>query len=80
MPDLNPNLQYDICEKFCKVIEQDFQVAQIKKNEFKSHYDNGEFYQYSAAWDSKHIVKVEKGKTARVLYTMQEMQDGGELF
>ena len=38
------------------------------------------FYQYSAAWDSKHIVKVEKGKTARVLYTMQEMQDGGELF
>lgn len=38
------------------------------------------FYQYSAAWDSKHMVKVEKGKTARLLYTMQEMQDGGELF
>lgn len=38
------------------------------------------FYQYSAAWDSKHKVSLEKGKSARVLFTMQEMQDGGELF
>lgn len=38
------------------------------------------FYQYSAAWDSKHIVKVEKGKSARVLFQLQEMEDGGELF
>lgn len=37
------------------------------------------FYQYSAAWDSKHIVKVEKGKSARVLFQLQEMEDGGEL-
>lgn len=37
------------------------------------------FYQYSAAWDSKHIVKVEKGKSARVLFELQEMEDGGEL-
>lgn len=48
MPDLNPNLQYDIFEKFCKVIEQDFQVAQIKKNEFKTHYDNGEYDKFLA--------------------------------
>lgn len=38
------------------------------------------FYQYSAAWDSKHKVTLEKGKSARVLFTMQEMQDGGEPF
>lgn len=38
------------------------------------------FFQYSAAWDSKHVVEVEKGTTARLLFTMQEMQDGGELY
>lgn len=37
------------------------------------------FYQYSAAWDSKHIVTLEEGKSARLLYTLQEMDDGGEL-
>ena len=36
------------------------------------------FYQYSAAWDSKHKVALPEGKTARVLFEMQEMQDGGE--
>lgn len=36
------------------------------------------FYQYSAAWDSKHIVSLEEGKSARLLFTMQEMNDGGE--
>ncbi|MDO0896393.1 hypothetical protein Q1X24_16195 [Enterococcus sp. B1E4] len=35
---------------------------------------------YSAAWDSKHKVILEKGKSSRVLFTMQEMQDGGEPF
>lgn len=35
------------------------------------------FYQYSAAWDSKHRVTLAEGKTARVLFEMQEMQDGG---
>ncbi len=35
------------------------------------------FFQYSAAWDSKHNVEVESGKTARLLFSMQEMQDGG---
>lgn len=38
------------------------------------------FYQYSAAWDSKHKVTLESGKTARVLFEMQEMEDGGERF
>ena len=33
------------------------------------------FYQYSAAWDSKHKVKLESGKTARVLFELQEMQE-----
>ena len=37
------------------------------------------FYQYSAAWDSKHKVTLESGKTARLLFTMQEMQEGGNL-
>ena len=36
------------------------------------------FYQYSAAWDSKHKVTLPEGKTARVLFEMQEMQDGGD--
>lgn len=35
------------------------------------------FYQYSAAWDSKHKVTLEDGKSARVLFTIQQMQDGG---
>ena len=36
------------------------------------------FYQYSAAWDSKHKVTLADGKTARLLFSMQEMQDVGE--
>ena len=38
------------------------------------------FYQYSAAWDSKHKVTLESGKTARLLFTMQEMEEGGGAF
>ncbi len=38
------------------------------------------FYQYSAAWDSKHKVALESGKTARLLFTVQEMQEGGGTF
>ena len=38
------------------------------------------FYQYSAAWDSKHKVTLESGKTARLLFTIQEMQEGGGTF
>ena len=36
------------------------------------------FYQYSAAWDSKHIVSLPQEIRA-ALYSMQEMDDGGEL-
>lgn len=38
------------------------------------------FYQYSTAWDSKHKVALESGKTARLLFTIQEMQEGDETF
>ena len=38
------------------------------------------FYQYSAAWDSKHKVTLEDGKSARVLFELQQMEDGGESF
>jgi len=38
------------------------------------------FYQYSAAWDSQHKVKVEDGKSARILFQIQQMQDGGNVF
>lgn len=38
------------------------------------------FYQYSAAWDSKHKVTLPEGKSARVLFEMQEMQDGDTKF
>lgn len=37
------------------------------------------FFQYSAAWDSKHTVALEEGKSARLLFSMQEMEDGGVL-
>ena len=36
------------------------------------------FYQYSAVWDSKHIVDVGDKKSARLLFTLQEMEDGGD--
>lgn len=35
------------------------------------------FYQYSAAWDSKHKVTLEEGKSARVLFELQQMENGG---
>lgn len=38
------------------------------------------FYQYSAAWDSKHKVTLKDGKSARVLFEIQQMQDGGVKF
>jgi hypothetical protein len=34
------------------------------------------FYQYSAAYDSKHLVKIESGKSARVLLEYTEMMEG----
>ncbi len=37
------------------------------------------FFQYSAAGDSKHPVKVEQGKSARLYVEFQEMQDGGDV-
>ncbi len=36
------------------------------------------FFQYSAAGDSKHPVKVEQGKSAKLYVEFQEMQDGGD--
>lgn len=36
------------------------------------------FYQYTAASDSKHVVKLEDRKSARVLFEFQEMQEGSE--
>lgn len=34
------------------------------------------FFQYSAAGDSKHIIKLEDKKSARVLFEFEEMQEG----
>ena len=36
------------------------------------------FFQYSAACDSKHNVKLEDKKSARILFEFEEMQEGGE--
>ena len=36
------------------------------------------FYQYSAAWDSKHMVKLEERNSARVRFEFQERQEGGD--
>lgn len=37
------------------------------------------FFQYSAAWDSKHIVSLEQGKSAMLLFTLQEMEERDEI-
>lgn len=37
------------------------------------------FFQYTAAGDSKHPVTLEERKSARLLFTFQEMQEGGDL-
>ena len=36
------------------------------------------FFQYTAAGDSKHPVTLEEGKSARLLFVFQEMQEGGD--
>lgn len=52
-------------------------TRQCTRNGVKETKDG--FYQYSAAWDSKHIVSLPQGKSAQLLYSMQEMDDGGGL-
>lgn len=37
------------------------------------------FFQYTAAGDSKHPVRVEPGKSARLYVEFQEIQDGGDV-
>ena len=57
-------------------------MSMVRKTVSYTHldvYKRQGFYQYSAAWDSKHKVTLPEGKTARVLFEMQEMQDGGAL-
>lgn len=49
-------------------------TRQCTRNGVKEKKDG--FYQYSAAWDSKHIVSLPQGKSAQLLYSMQEMDDG----
>lgn len=51
-------------------------TRQCLKNGSQTRKDG--FYQYSAAWDSKHMVKLEERKSARVLFEFQEMQEGGD--
>ncbi|MEE0421240.1 MAG: hypothetical protein UDG86_14480 [Lachnospiraceae bacterium] len=51
-------------------------VRECTRNGKKEPKDG--FYQYSAAWDSKHMITLEEGKSARVLFELQEMKDGGE--
>ncbi|NSW90125.1 MAG: hypothetical protein HPY74_05455 [Firmicutes bacterium] len=51
-------------------------TRQCLKNGSPVHKDG--FYQYTAAWDSKHTVKLEDRKSASILFEFQEMQDGGE--
>ena len=47
---------------------------QAVRNQTKTEKEG--FYQYTAASDSKHIVELEEGKAARVLFEFQEMQEG----
>ncbi|EOB2967838.1 TPA: hypothetical protein P0V47_003145 [Listeria innocua] len=47
---------------------------QALRNQSKTEKEG--FYQYTAASDSKHIVELEEGKAARVLFEFQELQEG----
>ena len=51
-------------------------TRECTRNDVKETKDG--FYQYSAAWDSKHIVSLPQGKSAQLLYSTQEMDDGGQ--
>ncbi|WP_317368346.1 hypothetical protein [uncultured Tyzzerella sp.] len=48
MADLNQNLKYDVFENLCKVIEQDIQVAKLKKSEFIGLHTNGQYDKFIA--------------------------------
>lgn len=65
------------CKSLC--IEDDLallaSVRECTKNGIPEPKEG--FYQYSAAWDSKHKVTLEDGKSARVLFELQQMTDGG---
>lgn len=63
---------------FPNAVEKDADLALLA--EARSCTKDGEpekkegFYQYSAAWDSKHTITLEDRKSARVLFSMQEME------
>ena len=48
MPDMNPNLKYDVFEQFCQIIEQDVQVAKIKKKELTDLHDERKYDRFLA--------------------------------
>lgn len=48
MKDLNPALKYDVFEKVHRLIEVDVQVGQLKKKDFFSYYDTGEYGKFLA--------------------------------
>jgi len=60
----------------CDELALKVSTRQCLKNGSPTRKDG--FYQYSAAWDSKHTVKLEERKSARVLFEFQEMQEGGD--
>lgn len=65
--------------KFPNTIEKDTDLALLAEARMCTKDGEPEekegFYQYSAAWDSKHTVTLEDKKSARVLFSMQEMED-----
>lgn len=69
---------------FSNAIEKDTELAllasmrQCTKNGQTEPHEG--FYQYSAAWDTKHSITLEEGKSAYVLLEIHEMQDGAKPF
>lgn len=59
----------------------EFSLLASKRQCLKNGVATGKdgFFQYSAAGDSKHPVRVEQGKSARLYFEFQEMQDGGDV-
>ena len=69
---------------FPEILQMDdeliFSASERKTTNNGQPFQKEGFYSYSAAWDSKHKIELPDGKSARVLFTMQQMEEGGEPF
>ena len=79
----NPYLKRYVCLLYTSLQMDDeliFSASERKTTSNGQPFQKEGFYSYSAAWDSKHKIELPEGKSARVLFTLQQMEEGGEPF